>query len=120
MSHGKIHQHHKTDGRTNNALLHFLQGILRWGLFFLFSGLFLAGNHSIVAGILNRLNDGCGDLRGFRFHLHGTCQQIHIRLFHTGNRIGNLLHPGRTGGAGHSGNVEFQFHGYSPFFCYYR
>ena len=115
MAHGEVHQHHQTDGRTDDALLHFLQFVSRRIDIFLFR-LFLTENRRTIAGFRHGGDDGRKDLLVLSIHHHGTGQQIHLCLSHAGHLIGHLLHPCGTGRAGHAGHIEFNGHKIPHFF----
>ena len=107
VTHGKVHQHTQKGEGADDPLLHFLQGIVsrRFLLLFLFSR---------QAGTIARLGDCLDDRLHNRIRFcgnhHGAAQQIHLRLFHTGNLFCHLFHSGRAGGTGHSRNGKLYFH----------
>ena len=107
VPHGKIHENHQENGRTNQAALHFLQAGVHGRSRLLFGSSSLKG--SIIASLLHRLNHQRGYIRVGGYN-HGSGKQIHICFLHPGNRLGYLLHPGGAGCAGHPGYVKFQNH----------
>ena len=113
VTHGKIHQNHQENGRTDDPLLHLLQGIFLSGrsLFFL---LFLTRQAGAITAVRNRLDDGLGHRFAFHISHHGARQQIHFRVPNAGNRFRHLFHSGGTGRAGHASDVEFQLHVLPP------
>ena len=113
MSHGEIHQYDQAGKGPDEPDLHFLHGILGGSGFFLLC--LFTGKKGIVARILHRLDDILCNFRILGLHLHGPCQQVHIRLFHARNRPGHFFHPGRAGCAGHACNCKFQLHNIPPF-----
>ena len=108
VAHGQVHQHRQKSTGPDDPGFHFLQRILSGslGLFRLFAIV----NGCAVARIGDSLADLAAD--GLAFHLghHSARQQIHLRPGDTGNSLRHLLHPGRTGGAGHARHLKFHFH----------
>ena len=68
------------------------------------------------AGIPHRLNDAFTDINAFRLYLHFTCKKIHLHIADTGNLLRNFLHTRRTGRTGHSADIKFYGHTFTPLF----
>ena len=115
MAHGKVHQYHKAKGGTPNPRFHFFQRVLLLGRFFCRAFRY----RCLIPGVFHSPDDAFRHLVIFRFHCHGPGQQVYLCSFHSGDRLGHLLHPGRAGGTGHACDLEFQFHTLPLFSFYY-
>ena len=111
MAHGKIHQDNQANCRTNNPGFH-LPVFLGHRIFLCLLWLF-TGNTGMVSRFLHRLDDFPGHCFVRRFHLHGSCQEIHICPLHPRHLTGDLLNPCRASGTSHTGYGKFKIHHHS-------
>ena len=113
MAHGEIHQDHQQNGGTDDPYLHVPQGIVSLGGFLLLG--LLSSQGRAVACVGHGFDDRLRHGGAFCLHGHGARQQVYLRFRNTRYTSCHLFHPGRAGSAGHTGHIEFQFHGHPSF-----